>query len=91
MNSIYKAIFTQAAIDQIAQSGNVWGHTIEYVYNFAIKLPFGFQLRFQQRSKKNLWGRFGGGWNFKLGIDGGGWSSWIINLCIMSIRFGRQS
>lgn len=90
MNLLYKAIFTEAALSQIAKSGNVWGRNIEYVYNFAFKLPFGFQLRFQQRSKGNMWGRFGGGWMFKLGIDVGSATSWILNLGIMSIRFGRQ-
>jgi len=36
----------------------------------------------------DLWGRFGGGWNWKVGIQVGG-SSVIITLLTFSIRFGR--
>jgi len=30
------------------------------------------EIYFHWRSKKNLWGRFGGGWNWKLGFQAGG-------------------
>ncbi len=33
---------------------------------------FGLDIRFRWRSKKNLWGRFGGGWNWALGFQASG-------------------
>lgn len=44
------------------------------------------EITFTWRSKKNLWGRFGGGWNWELGFQGSG-RSWIIMLLICSVRF----
>ncbi len=50
------------------------------------------EITFDWRSKKNLWGRFGGGWNWKLGAQ---WSrkSYIFNLliCSLSIRIKDKS
>ena len=46
--------------------------SLEFVYNW--------------RAKSNLWGRFGGGWNWKLGIQAGG-RTVIIELLIFSLRF----
>jgi hypothetical protein len=42
-----------------------------------------FRLRFEWRSSKNLWGRFGGGWNWKLGFQIGS-STIIFNLLVAS-------
>ena len=39
---------------------------------------------FQCRSSKCLWGRFGGGWNWKLGFQVGG-STVIVNLLVCSL------
>ena len=39
----------------------------------------------QQKSAKAAWGRFGGGWNWSLGIQGGG-TTVIINLLVLAIR-----
>lgn len=44
------------------------------------------RMVFDWRSPKNLWGRFGGGWNWKLGIQCGG-ATVIINLLIFSLYF----
>lgn len=43
----------------------------------------------EKRSKIG-WGRFGGGWNFKFGIQAGG-STLILDLCVMSIRFDLKN
>jgi hypothetical protein len=38
------------------------------------------------RSRKNLWGRFGGGWNWELGLQIGG-TTVILNCLIFSLTF----
>ena len=44
------------------------------------------QIIFEKRSKKkNLWGRFGGGWNIVFGFQASG-GTIIINLFVMSIQ-----
>lgn len=45
-------------------------------------------IMFHWRSKKNLWGRFGGGWNWNLGFEAGG-STVILNLLICSLRINK--
>lgn len=44
------------------------------------------RVTFHWRSRKNLWGRFGGGWNWIVGFEIGG-STIILNLLICSLRF----
>ena len=46
------------------------------------------QIKIEWRKKANAMGRFGGGWNWKLGIS---WapSTTIIDLFVLSIRFNR--
>lgn len=43
-------------------------------------------MKYERRSRKNLWGRFGGGWNWVLGVQ---WSrtTVIVNLLVASVRF----
>lgn len=41
-------------------------------------------IGYEHRSKDELWGRFGGGWNWKLGLQAG-YTTLIINLLICSI------
>ncbi len=43
------------------------------------------QFNLRWRSKDNLWGRFGGGWNWEFGFVAGGHTI-IFNLLIFSIR-----
>lgn len=43
------------------------------------------KITFNWRSKKNFWGRFGGGWNWILGFEVGG-NTIIFNLLICSVR-----
>jgi hypothetical protein len=44
------------------------------------------EITFDWRSKKNMWGRFGGGWNWKLGFQASG-RTIKFNLLIFSICF----
>ena len=43
------------------------------------------KITYRWRSKNCLWGRFGGGWNWELGVQVGGHTA-IINLLVCSIR-----
>ena len=43
-------------------------------------------IRFRWDRKSNLWGRFGGGWNWKLGFQAGG-RCIIFSLVIFEITF----
>lgn len=45
-------------------------------------------IKYERRSKDNMWGRFGGGWNWKVGFQAGG-STVIIDLLVASIRISR--
>ena len=47
------------------------------------------EIVFNWRSKNNLWGRFGGGWNWELGFQAGG-RTIIFNLLIFSLRFSYK-
>jgi len=41
-------------------------------WNFIKKIRFGnWRISLEKREKDNLWGRFGGGWNWKLGFQWG--------------------
>ena len=44
------------------------------------------EVRYERRFKSNLWGRFGGGWNWKLGIQAGR-RTVIVNLLVSSLTF----
>lgn len=44
------------------------------------------RVKWEWRSKHCFWGRFGGGWNWKVGIQAGG-SSMIVELLVCSLRF----
>ena len=45
----------------------------------------GLEIKFRWRSKKNLWGRFGGGWNWALGFEASGSS---INIMLLIFTIG---
>lgn len=47
------------------------------------------KIVFDWRSKTNLWGRFGGGWNWKFGFQAGG-STCIVSLLIADLRFSLK-
>jgi hypothetical protein len=46
---------------------------------------FGRRFKFEKRSADNIWGRFGGGWQWEVGVQVGT-SSVIINLLVCSLR-----
>lgn len=50
----------------------------------------GWEFHFSARSKDNLWGRFGGGWDWKLGVQGGG-NTFIISLLIADLRISKSN
>ncbi len=47
------------------------------------------QVVFDCRSAKGLWGRFGGGWNWKLGFQAGG-NTMIVSLLVADLRFSLK-
>lgn len=49
-----------------------------------------FRFRFEWRSSKNLWGRFGGGWNWKMGFQMGS-STIIFNLLVASFSITLEN
>lgn len=81
-------IFTKNAQANIEKTGNVWGVTQEYLFNFTVRMPFNLCAKLQMRSNKNLMGRFGGGWRYSLGILIGG-STVILNCLVFTIRIER--
>lgn len=46
-------------------------------------------ITFNWRSRRNLWGRFGGGWNWKLGVEIGS-TTVMVYLLICSLRFAPK-
>lgn len=44
-----------------------------------------FTVKYERRFKSNFMGRFGGGWNWKLGVQVGA-TTWIFNLLIATVR-----
>lgn len=43
-------------------------------------------IKYERRFRSNMWGRFGGGWNWKLGFQAGH-GTLILNLLVASLRF----
>lgn len=61
-------------------------------WNFIKKLRLGnWQVSLEKRKKDNLWGRFGGGWNWKFGFQLGK-STFIFHWLIgtLSIKKGDR-
>lgn len=83
-------MFTKLALKNIRASGNVWGTTTEYVYKFNVPLPFGWVAKVEQRRASNFMGRFGGGWQIKLGVQGSFGGSWLISIFVCSIHIMRR-
>lgn len=48
-----------------------------------------YRVRYEQRSKSNAMGRFGGGWNWQVGAQWSG-STTIINLLVSSLRIDKS-
>lgn len=47
------------------------------------------RVRFEWRSTRNIWGRFGGGWNWALGLLAGD-STLIVHLLVCSLIFSWE-
>lgn len=47
------------------------------------------KIKFEKRSSQNLWGRFGGGWNWKVGFQAGG-RTVIFDLLVCSVRLSLE-
>jgi hypothetical protein len=60
-------------------------HPTEYVARFGFRL-WRLRARFTWRRSANLWGRFGGGWNWKVGIQVGGRTA-IVSLLVADLAF----
>jgi hypothetical protein len=79
-------IFTSEARKNISETGNVWGVTNEYFINRKIIIGrASFKIKGERAS--NFAGRFGGGWNYKLGIQFSRWTYVILNLFTFMIIF----
>jgi hypothetical protein len=62
--------------------------TDEWLVNKRIYIGF-YEIHIEKKSKKELWGRFGGGWNWIVGIEIGG-KSIIINWLVGTIRISKR-
>ncbi len=49
-----------------------------------------FEIHYKRRSKSCLWGRFGGGWNWKVGIQAGG-DSVIFEMLVATLRIDKRT
>lgn len=75
--NLLELIFTPEAVANIEKTGNVWGKSIEYDFNFKLRL-WRRVLHVERRSAKNIWGRHGGGWDVKVGFMAGSWKSFFL-------------
>lgn len=48
-----------------------------------------WEIKYERRHKDELWGRFGGGWNWHIGIQSGG-SAVIIFLLVATLSFRKK-
>ena len=58
------------------------------------KWRFGrLSIDFSWRSRKNLWGRFGGGWNWELGFQASRWRSvaFMLLICRVYVYFQTKA
>ena len=62
-----------------------WAGGLEIIRKFSI---FNYAIQFRWRSPEGM-GRFGGGWNFKLGMISGS-ATTVIDLIFFSIRIEKK-
>ena len=56
-------------------------------YNIKKRISTKFvNISFEMRSKENVWGRFGGGWDWKFGFQAGG-KTLVISLLVAELTF----
>lgn len=78
----------ETAQNNLNTYGNIWGK-IETDFDRTFKLLGDWTIRFRKRSSANFMGRFGGGWNWKLGLQWGG-STCIVSLFVMDITIHKK-
>src|SRR5690348_4122430 len=76
----------QKSILAICALNSMMGPRIQIVRNWNIGR---WEIKFEWRSKKNLWGRFGGGWNWNFGFQAGG-STVLFNLLVASLKISHR-
>lgn len=80
------AIFTNRALSNIKETGNIWGISKECWINRKFQIGR-LSIAIEWRKGSSFMGRFGGGWQWKLGFQASRWSSVILNLLVMSVWF----
>ena len=83
-------MFIGPALENLSKTGNVWGIPIERDRDVIFGCRW-IAFRWEQRPKTAFMGRFGGGWQVKLGIQFSRWqyilaSFWVGTLTIASGR-----
>lgn len=67
---------------------HLFGGDIEYLVNKRFTLG-NREVRIQQRSRRSHMGRFGGGWQWNIGVQWATLDCVIINLLVLSIRISK--
>ncbi len=62
---------------------------MEYILKGNVNILPRLNIAIEWRRKCPLWGRFGGGWNWKIGISIGG-RTIIINVLLFTIRISMK-
>lgn len=87
-------IFSPTAKENIAKTGNVWGATTEYWFNFKVRI-WRRVVKLECRKGSTFMGRFGGGWGVKIGLQAGSFTSLfllqdvILNLFTFMVRISK--
>ena len=80
--------------ESVRKDGSIWG-PIQYVFKriFFLRYPIPILIQAEMRSSKNVMGRFGGGWNWKIGAQWSTWNYIIFEIFIMSfcVRLGKTA
>jgi len=61
---------------------------LKYIFNKSLETRK-FRIKISMRSSKSRMGRFGGGWNWKVGFMAGG-KTVIISLLVMDVRIEKR-
>jgi hypothetical protein len=79
-----------SALENLKKYGNFWG-AIQYSVDKTYAFPW-FAVRFEIRSKENVMGRFGGGWNYKIGFQFSRLSYVLIHFGVgtLTLSFGKE-
>lgn len=84
-------IISALLVERVTKKKHDWQNTLRWSGDPIFKKKWRIKqlaITIEMRSKYALWGRFGGGWNWKFGFQAGG-STLIIELLVMTLRFDR--